>query len=222
VNPWLIQTLFLLFEHAGKPLSAITSLRVASAVFCAGRSADGLLRRLALHSFWARRPQSCGNGWNPSPVSRIDHCFCLARLQPQASWYGRSSRFGAAWGLGALAAAIFSPSTIRLWVTLGLICGRTGARTNSASQDAYGFLRIAPYSPSVDDDVLRYFAGSRGGPKLMPAVSRRKPGRALSPSRSHDPCLPVARFSDRSTICDPWDCIRAGPAQFGDLLFDPG
>ena len=81
-------------------------------------------------------------------------------------------------GLGALAAAIFSPSARRLWVTFGI--GYAGALLLAPillrHDAAYGFAVIALLFAVVwTTDVCGYFAGrALGGPKLMPVVSPKK------------------------------------------------
>jgi len=81
-------------------------------------------------------------------------------------------------GLGALAAAIFSPSSRRLWVTFGI--GYAGALLLAPillrHDAAYGFAVIALLFAIVwTTDVCGYFAGrALGGPKLMPLVSPKK------------------------------------------------
>ena len=80
--------------------------------------------------------------------------------------------------LGALAAAIFSPSARRLWVAFGI--GYAGAMLLAPillrHDAAYGFAVIALLFAIVwTTDVCGYFAGrALGGPKLMPAVSPKK------------------------------------------------
>jgi phosphatidate cytidylyltransferase len=81
-------------------------------------------------------------------------------------------------GLGALAAAIFAPSALRLWVTLGI--GYAGAMLLAPillrHDAAYGFAVIVLLFAIVwSTDVCGYFAGRAfGGPKLMPVVSPKK------------------------------------------------
>lgn len=81
-------------------------------------------------------------------------------------------------GLGALAAAIFSSSARRLWVTFGI--GYAGALLLAPillrHDAAYGFAVIALLFAVVwTTDVCGYFAGrALGGPKLMPVVSPKK------------------------------------------------
>ena len=81
-------------------------------------------------------------------------------------------------GLGALAAAIFSSSARRLWVTFGI--GYAGALLLAPillrHDSAYGFAVIALLFAVVwTTDVCGYFAGrALGGPKLMPVVSPKK------------------------------------------------
>jgi phosphatidate cytidylyltransferase len=81
-------------------------------------------------------------------------------------------------GLGALAAAIFSSSARRLWVTFGI--GYAGALLLAPillrHDAAYGFAVIALLFAIVwTTDVCGYFAGrALGGPKLMPVVSPKK------------------------------------------------
>ena len=81
-------------------------------------------------------------------------------------------------GLGALAAAIFSPSTRRLWVTLGI--GYAGAMLLAPiflrHDAAYGFgVIVMLFAVVWATDVCGYFAGRAfGGPKLLPVVSPKK------------------------------------------------
>lgn len=81
-------------------------------------------------------------------------------------------------GLGALAAAIFSPPERRLWVSVGI--GYAGAMLLAPmflrADDAYGFAVIVLLFAVVwTTDVLGYFAGRIfGGPKLLPAISPKK------------------------------------------------
>ena len=81
-------------------------------------------------------------------------------------------------GLGALGAAIFSPSTRRLWVTLGI--GYAGAMLLAPiflrHDAAYGFgVIVMLFAVVWATDVCGYFAGRAfGGPKLLPVVSPKK------------------------------------------------
>jgi phosphatidate cytidylyltransferase len=81
-------------------------------------------------------------------------------------------------GLGALAAAIFSPSERRLWATLGI--GYAGAMLLAPmflrADRVYGFeVILLLFAVVWTTDVFGYFAGRAfGGPKLLPAVSPKK------------------------------------------------
>jgi phosphatidate cytidylyltransferase len=94
------------------------------------------------------------------------------------AWLGRPIAAMLMIGLGAFAAAIFSPRERRLWVTAGI--GYAGAMLLAPvflrGDGAYGFAVIVLLFAVVwTTDIVGYFAGRAfGGPKLLPAVSPKK------------------------------------------------
>jgi phosphatidate cytidylyltransferase len=168
----------------------LAPLALLTAYFGDGRS----------HCSGARlRLQCFGNGWSLLRQGASTFVFSCAGAVA-GGWppgLARSSNLGFAdVGLGALARRIFC--TIRA-KTLGDVRDRLCGALLLApillrARHAYGFAVIALLFAIVwTTDVCGYFAGrALGGPKLMPAVSPKKPGQVQ---------LPARRRHDRWLLC---------------------
>ena len=220
-------------NDAGKPLSASNlALRVASAVFLAPVA---LLTAYygswlfilfwgvaALAVLWEWVELVAGKSHRPLFLS----CAGAIAAAGFLVWVDRPISALLMLGLGALAAAIFSPSARRLWVTLGL--GYAGALllapTLLRHDAAYGFAVIALLFAVVwTTDVFGYFAGRAfGGPKLMPAVSPKKTwsGAIAGTAGAMIAALLVARlFGSFNTLAILGIAfVLSVLAQFGDLF----
>ena len=169
----------------GKPLSANNlALRIASAAVLAplalvtayfgGWAFVLFWSAAALAVLWEWMELVAGKAHRPLFISCAGAVVAAGLLV----WLDRPISALLMLGLGALAAAIFSPSSRRLWVTFGI--GYAGALLLAPillrHDAAYGFAVIALLFAIVwTTDVCGYFAGrALGGPKLMPLVSPKK------------------------------------------------
>ena len=168
-----------------KPLSANNlALRIASAAVLAplalvtayfgGWAFVLFWSAAALAVLWEWMELVAGKAHRPLFISCVGAVVAAGLLV----WLDRPISALLMLGLGALAAAIFSPSSRRLWVTFGI--GYAGALLLAPillrHDAAYGFAVIALLFAIVwTTDVCGYFAGrALGGPKLMPLVSPKK------------------------------------------------
>lgn len=169
----------------GKPLSANNlALRIASAAVLAPLAlVTAYSGGWAFVLFWSAAALAVLWEWMELVAGKADRplfisCAGAVVAAGLLVWLDRPISALLMLGLGALAAAIFSPSARRLWVTFGI--GYAGALLLAPvllrHDPAYGFAVIALLFAIVwTTDVCGYFAGrALGGPKLMPLVSPKK------------------------------------------------
>jgi phosphatidate cytidylyltransferase len=172
-------------DDTGRPSSASNlTLRIVSAVILAPLALlTAYLGSWPFAIFWAMAALAVLWEWIVLVVGgsyRLMFSWCAGAIAVAGflAWLGRPVVAMLMIGLGALGAAIFTPSERRLWVTLGVVYSAAMllAPMFLRGDNTYGLAAIMLLFAVVwTTDILGYFAGRLfGGPKLLPIVSPKK------------------------------------------------
>jgi len=172
-------------DDTGRPSSASNlTLRIVSAVILAPLALlTAYLGSWPFAIFWAMAALAVLWEWIVLVVGgsyRLMFSWCTGAIAVAGflAWLGRPVVALLMIALGALGAAIFTPSERRLWVTLGVIYSAAMllAPMFLRGDTTYGLAAIMLLFAVVwTTDILGYFAGRLfGGPKLLPVVSPKK------------------------------------------------